>query len=247
MQSEVMNRGTDALKSHMSDCEKMEISQTRRGCFQEILGCEARTEFKYYIGGNHVASSLEDAGCIIRMFCSANYPFTTEIKEVETEAELLSIDRPCRLLAGPCKCCCFQEASFSSNNNDLGRIKETCWYCVPSYKIYDHEEKQKYLLHPPTCLGGMCINCCAEGNPLGGGCFRISFRIFPADQSDTDGDAPYLGMILKKPKSLLTEVFTDAAAYEVEFPKEATINDKGILMGTTIFINAIHFEGNEGQ
>lgn len=95
--------------------------------------------------------------------------FTMTVKENNTEAELLTVERPFRCAAGGCKCCCYQEATFSSGGQLLGSIKEDCWYCVPSFDVKDHEEKGLYVVHPPTCLGGMCVNCCAEGNPCGKG------------------------------------------------------------------------------
>jgi hypothetical protein len=116
---------------------------------------------------------------------------------------------------------------------------------VPSFKIYDHEEKQLYLLHQPTCCGGVCVNCCAEGNPCGKGCCKASFRIYDPDLATTAGDAPYLGKILKKPKSAAMEIFTDANAFEVDFPAEATADQKGILMGAAVFVNTLFFEGED--
>eukprot|EP00980_Cylindrotheca_fusiformis_P017409 scaffold5405_cov112-Cylindrotheca_fusiformis.AAC.2 len=103
-----------------------------------------------------------------------------------------------------------------------------------------------YKLHNPTCFGGMCVNCCDEGNlvgnPCGKSCCKVSFRVYDAEQQKTDGDAPYLGHIMKKPKSLSLEHFTDADAFEVIFPQEATAAQKGVLIGTSIFLNAIFFE-----
>ena len=34
------DRGSDALKSHLTGCESLDLRQTRRGWFQELLGCE---------------------------------------------------------------------------------------------------------------------------------------------------------------------------------------------------------------
>ena len=141
--NKMTDRGSDALKTHLSDCEKLVMKQTRRGWCQECLGCEvseiieistrwrmiyvstehkarpmleilefsrakryfflflftlsktrmvfltlldfclivsqilplqAKTEFKYYIGKEQVAHSLEDAGCCCRMFCGPIHP-----------------------------------------------------------------------------------------------------------------------------------------------------------------------------
>jgi hypothetical protein len=52
-------------------------------------------------------------------------------------------------------------------------------------------------------------------------------------------------MILKKPKSVATEIFTDANAFEVDFPKDATADQKGILIGLSVFINSVFFEGGQ--
>ena len=49
-------------------------------------------------------------------------------------------------------------------------------------------------------------------------------------------------MLLKKPKSLATEVFTDAQAFDVDFPQDATAAQKGIIMGTSLLINAVFYE-----
>ena len=81
----------------------------------------------------------------------------------------------------------------------------------------------------------------------GKGCCKESFRIYDPNTGNTDGDAPYLGMIMKRPKSAMTEIFTDASAFDVKFPKNATADQKGILIGTSIFINAVFFEGENDQ
>ena len=120
------------------------------------------------------------------------------------------------------------------------------FYSVPSFKIYDHADAHLYTMHPPTCLGGICVNCCAEGNPCGKGCCKQSFRLYDPSTTNTDGDAPYLGQIMKKPKSAMVEIFTEADAFEVDFPKDATVDQKGILIGTSVFLNAVFFEGDEG-
>ena len=78
--AEKMDRGTEALKSHMADTKMMSIRQTRRGWLQECLGCEARTEFKVFVGENQVASALEDASCCCRVFCSPVHPFAIVVK-----------------------------------------------------------------------------------------------------------------------------------------------------------------------
>lgn len=124
----------------------------------------------------------------------------------------------------------------------MGSVKEQFYCCVPRFKAYDADGKELYKMHPPTCCGGICINCCAEGNPCGAGCCKVSFRVYLASQKKTDGDAPYLGSILKKPKSAAVEIFTDACAFDVTFPEGASVDEKALLVGSTIFFNANFFE-----
>lgn len=70
-----MDRGdgvaTDACKAHLGNLDVLDIRQTRRGRCQEILGCEARTEFNYFTPDKkQIASSLEDTDCFCRMCCT---------------------------------------------------------------------------------------------------------------------------------------------------------------------------------
>jgi len=49
----------------------LSVRQTRKGWFQEILGCEAKTEFKFFNSDKtQIAHSLEDTDCFCRMCCA---------------------------------------------------------------------------------------------------------------------------------------------------------------------------------
>jgi hypothetical protein len=64
---------------------------------------------------------------------------------------------------------------------------------------------------------------------------------------DTDNGAEPSGKILKVMKSMSAEIFTEADVFEVDFPKDATTESKGLLMGSAIFINAVFFEAQGEQ
>jgi len=242
-----MERSSEALKTHVSAAQKMSIRQTRKGWCQECMGCEAKDQFKFFKEDDkeHFATALEESNFCIRCWCSPCHPFKLAVVENGTNSELLSMDRPCNCCVMSCKCCCYQQASVTSGGQLMGSIKEQFFCCVPQFKTYDAEGKELYKIHAPTCIGGLCINCCAEGNPCGKGCCKASLRIYPAAQEKTDGDAPYLGMILKKPKSLATEIFTDANAFDLSFPESANTDEKALLIGSAMFFNANFFEKEE--
>jgi len=169
------------------------------------------------------------------------YPYTVEVKELNTDAELLTAERPLKCAGGACKCCCYQEILVTSDGEELGKAYETCYYCVPQYNVADHTGKDVYKIHPPLCCGGMCMNCCTEGNPCcGKGCCKVPFWIFPIDGGSDEEDK--IGKILKKPKSLMTEIFTDAVALDIDFPSDSTPALKGLLTASALLLNSNYFE-----
>jgi Scramblase len=91
------------------------------------------------------------------------------------------------------------------------------------------------------------VNCCTEGNPFcGRGCCVMPFWVFDPSTPTTNGaDAPHVGKIVKRPKSIATELLTDADAFEVQFPDGASVENKAMLVGASIFLNANFFEARE--
>ena len=83
--------------------------------------------------------------------------------------QIIQVERPCKCAVGSCKCCCYQELSVhsSEHNTYLGKIVEQFFWCVPRFVVFDAKDKPVYKLHQPTCCGGACVDCCAEGNPCG--------------------------------------------------------------------------------
>jgi hypothetical protein len=43
------------------------------------------------------------------------------------------------------------------------------------------------------------------------------------------------------------EIFTDASAFDIYFPKDASTPQKGLLIGTSLFINSIAFESSNNN
>ncbi len=52
---------------------------------------------------------------------------------------------------------------------------------------------------------------------------------------------------MKLPKSLLVEFLSDAEAYDVTFPEQATVEQKALIAGSVLFINANFFEGEQDE
>jgi len=214
------------------------LRQTSRGTYHELIRCEANNEFKWFNTSDgktdYVATSLDKSGCCIRTCCCGNQGFKMTAKD-EYNVEILKLHRPYRCCALPFKCCCYQEINVSSDNKPLGGMVELFSCCVPRFIIRDSNGGSLYKAHMPTCWGGMCYNCCAEGKS----CCVIPYHIFPADQADTDNGADPIGKIVSRPKSLLTEVFTDSNVFDVYFPAEANAEQKALICGSAVLLNTM--------
>lgn len=116
---------------------------------------------------------------------------------------------------------------------------------VPKFKVYNDKDETVYIIHPPTCCGGTCIDFYAEGHPCPHGCCLIPFRIYPGDAKNTDGDAPYIGKMAKIPKETCWDTFNEKSFVKIDFPKGATADEKGLVLGSFVLINALFFEGSE--
>lgn len=247
-----MDRGDDQLTRQFEDATSMSVRQTRKGFWvQFCCGCEVQDEFKWFHttdGRNEqFATSLEESECLPRICCSQCHEFKMVATEETTGEEVLTMFRPCALGPGPCKCCLYQKMEFSSQGKKLGQIEELCYCCVPRMQISDASGAPVYKVHSPTCCGGVCVNCCAEGNPCcGKGCCKVPFHVFPHDQDVTDGGAPYIGKIVKQPKSLMVELISEAEAFDISFPDNATKEQKAMIAGSAVLINAHFFEGDDG-
>lgn len=244
IESQVMDRGSDDLKNTLGDLKELKMVQTRRAWFQECLGCEAKTHFKYFNGDTQIGDSLAESNFFERCCCASCYEFNTDVKSTQG-GSMINVTRPFACGAGACKCCCLQKMQVRSGNDQIGEITETYWYCVPRYEIKTPSGDILYAVQPPTCCGGCCYDCFSEGMSCGKACCVVPFRIYQPEQTNCASDQPFIGKILKQPRSMLDELFTDATVLNLTFPEGASPAAKGLIVGTGLLINANHFEGNE--
>lgn len=236
MENEVMAR-------HLDESEKVVVVQKRRRCLQECFGCEAQDYFDIYKNDEKekFAMAKEKSGFCCRFWCAPNHEFTIGVKEEGTDAELMEFHSPFICCASCFSCCCFQTMTMKMGGKDIGKMTDQAYCCVPRFQIVDAEGKGVYKVHQPTCCGGCCVNCCYDGIC---NC-KTAFQVFPHDQEDTDNGAKHAGEIMKMPRSLATELFTDANMFKITMPEGATSEQKGLLIGTSIFLNAAFFERGE--
>jgi len=255
------------------------ITQTPKGCFQEMMGCDANTEFLFGTRSKPPQSAplglngptgppiyslfyaIEDSSFCCRYCCSTAR--TSQLNMFtgidENGSQVMSYDRPFKCYAGSCKCCCYQEMTFFDyDSQPIGSIKEQFYCCVPLFTIFDEAEQPQYRVMQPTCCGGACVDCCAEGLC---NC-RIPFYIYGPDgplerTHELLGKTPssekgsrngsMISQITKIWAGTFSEVLTDADKFDVEFPAGATPKQKGLLVGSVFFLNMLFFERNKNQ
>ena len=99
--------------------------QTRRGCVQELMGCEAKTEFKIATLADRETNlfyALEESPCWKRLLCGGFRDWTMNVTAGGDAggAPISKFHRPLRCGMGACKCCCYQEIfSFDSKGSLL--------------------------------------------------------------------------------------------------------------------------------
>jgi len=210
--------------------------QTKKGCLQNCLGCEAVSEFTIATKENPKNDKLyviEESSCIQR-FCLGNLnPFKMTLTEGGQPGgrPVAHFDRPCACPVAPCKMCCFQSIAVADGHSNLpiGSVRETLFFCVPEFIVRNETGDISYYINVPTC-------CCCLPNVCAEGCCRVPYYVYtPEDRSNE------VGKIVKIWVSLGTEML-GMNQYECDFPSNATPQQKAVLMGATFLINELFFK-----
>jgi len=243
---EKMDRGVgnDTLAETMESCDSMEIRHYRRGWWQEFFCCQTKSKFEYKIGKKIVARSKEDFSFPCRCLFGPCHPFDMTIYNAESEEDFLEINRPFRCCMGTGKCVCNQEATIFSGEEHMGDIQESCWWFVPEFRVFDPSEKGVYIVRPPTCCFDGCVNCCPGGEDP---CCPFGFCMIPCEvyAMENGFQGKLVGKMAKIPKKTFKECYNEINYYKVDFPDNATTDQKGLLLGSSILINALYFEHSE--
>jgi hypothetical protein len=242
----VSDRGPRGI-AFFANMPSLMVKQTRRGCFQEMFGCEAKNEFNISTIENPQANilySLEESSFCCR-FIMKNHRASEQKVWVGNNAGLgdaalvMSAKKDCTLGLEPCQCCCNPYMNFTDGvGGPMGSVKVPMFCCIPTYKVFDETGQPEYEIHQPKCCGGMCVNACAEG------CCncKVPYYIYAPNQEDR-GKGMEKGKIIKIWRGMATEFFSDADTFTINFPADATPEQKARVLGSTFLLNMMEFEG----
>jgi len=208
-----------------------------------VTGCE--TENKYYVyslgkGGEKKGRKLfkckEKSSCCARQCMSGDCrPFKMEISyatrgEDEDYVPFLRLERPCK-----CTCLCFQRPEVfvtlveNGQNEYLGKIKDPWNCCNMEFNVYNKDDTNKYNIEGSCCqLGVWCQWPCEA-------CQTIDF-----DVKSPSGEV--ISSLQKRSQGCCKTMISDADNFLLNFPRNATVTDKALLMSSVLFIDFRHFE-----
>ena len=217
--------------------------------FEQISGCESPNRYFVFsqspqTGVKMLFKCKEQSEFCQRNCCSASArEFIMDIKHVADASGMnenfqnsfVHVNKPFK-----CTCFCLERpemlATFCQGNQLLGKVKQPFSCCDPMFSIYDSSGTEKYFIHADCCQCGVC---CA--NNFCGKMSEALFNIYK-DQTMTSP----VGSIIKKVASF-SEMITSADSYQVNFPVDATPNDKMLLIIAGLMIDYQYFEEKAGD
>jgi hypothetical protein len=229
----------------LSTFSDIQVHQTKRSWFQEMMGCEAVTEFrvnsiKTHKDDDDVLYARENSPFFMRMFCARLHPWDMTLWRGADDSgdAVATYHRPLRTPLSPLKCCCYQQVHHADADGEtIGDTIEDFYVCVPRFRVDDPKGNTEYIISSPTCMGGACVDYFAEGIFS----CRIPFYVFPVGADPVAGEE--VGKIVKVWGGIATEFLTDADTFELQFPRGCTAVNKTRLLGSVFLLNQLFFEG----
>lgn len=206
---------------------------------EAFTGCETQNRYHVFLlspmGIKYAFKCSERSDACARCCCPAsNRPLELIIRHIISSEQLNSdlakifihVKKPC-----VCGCCCFcrphMDVRLADNNALIGRVREPCTCCDLDTEIYDSAGNFKYLITGDCCQAGLC--CCE----------KLSSVRFDIIQNNT-----YVGSIKKLVATNFGEFFTKADSYRIDFPANASPEEKMLLIISGLMIDYQNFEDN---
>jgi len=224
-QSEVKCRpGLEILANMSSIHLKQKIDM-----LEVITGWQVKNKFRLTdpTTGAIIGFFKEESTCMQRQCCKNARTFQADVVG-ENDEVIFKLDRPCHCM---CICCtsacdgfCGQEITVKdSNGNDLINIRQlssNCWCCCMEWilSIPDESGNEKYRLENNVCKA----TCCEK---FDNGCCSDKYLHI----NDSAGNR--VGEVIKKWRGCATECCTPADSLLIEFPVDATPEDKASILG----------------
>lgn len=275
----------ELIQSIFGPKDSILVKQTMKGCLQECLGCEAKSEYKVSNMDYSMIESgtilkegamtqqdemylIEESNCCLRICFQDGRPF---VLKLSTGGEaggtpIAEYRKPCGCPVMftihtdngqiDCPCCCMlpQLTAFTADGKELNNTRYQCDMClyVPKF-MYSEGGQDIYKIRPETCCGGCCIVCkCGKG-----GAPAVPFYFWDPANPDIQITASGPGQAGRTPEDqdpqitkvwagMKKECCSTADNFAVFFPPGANAERKAGILGSTMLVDFVFFEGRQG-
>eukprot|EP00927_Polykrikos_kofoidii_P079671 TRINITY_DN76469_c0_g1_i1.p1 TRINITY_DN76469_c0_g1~~TRINITY_DN76469_c0_g1_i1.p1 ORF type:complete len:326 (+),score=61.59 TRINITY_DN76469_c0_g1_i1:69-1046(+) len=196
------------------------LKQTFRAT--EQCGCEAKNRYIAQPDGRLYIRETSD--CCHRLFSSVNRELTLWVHAGPSEEApvVLRMFKPFHLQG-----CCFCRPSLEvelPNGTEIGTIKDPFKCCTMDQQVFDANQNLRFSVAGSLCQCGICCPCCSDVN---------------FDIDDEDGNT--VGEISKKALTC-GEICMKTNRFMIDFPKQCSIDDKHLLLGSAMLLDLQYFE-----
>jgi len=271
---QMMQPTTSSLEAYFGDKKAILVKQTPRGCMQECMGCEAKSEYKisamdfsYMETGGILKEgaatqpdemyALEQSSFCMRCCWRDGRAMSINVSQGGDAggAPIIDYEKPCGCPlnfiiptgedAIECQCCCcLPELNTVVDGVEL-KSKYLCdLYCCVSKFAYLENGEQVYQLKPDTCCGG-----CLPKPRCSKKKPMIPYFFYDGNGdriTDGNDDDMQQPQIRKVWGGMARECCTTADTFAVFFPEGTDVKRKAGLLGLTFLLDFTVFE-HQGQ
>lgn len=185
-----MKGGGNLIAEILGPKDSLLVKQTMRGCLQECLGCEAKSEYKVsnidhsYLEGTRLKEGamtlpdelyiIEESGCCIRCCLKDGRPMVLKVSQGGEPggAPVMEMRKPCGCPVMitihtdngdvDCPCCCMlpELTSFTPEGQELNKTKYVCDMCLYVPKFMYSEGGKDVYKIRPETCCGGCCILC---------------------------------------------------------------------------------------
>ena len=241
------------VSSHIQTIQKMNgvFVKQRMNMMEVVTGCEMESVFDIFqkdptkeaTQGKRIWRAVEESSCAqrncVQQSCRAfNVKVMNMQKSPFDDAPVsLHMNRPCT-----CASLCFNRPFVTLNfvedgrNIYLGKISDPYSLCHLEFVVHDKADRPIYQVKAPCLQGGViCRGCpCAP-------CEKVSLGVV-----DLRSGQP-VPPISKLNPSCLKDFMQNSDNFSMEFPVNASWEDRSLLMAAIIFIDFMMFEEKGGR
>lgn len=245
------NRENKTYDNVLYSNSNLVVEKVNKGFYKQWIKCDSKPEYLIHAANSgtnnkyHELYAIDHSNFYMRLCCPSSYPteisifegYSTPMEKRLVARFLRRSDTFCYRPISPCKCCCFQEIiAQHSDGRELGSTKEDCWLFHPSFHVLDRNRNRTYVLSPPVCCMGICIDvsafdCCFD-------CQSPMF-VFPPNTSNTKGKET--GKMKRLFPGAFNECCSGSTKEYIEFPEGLDSDAKIQLLGSMFLLNNVYF------